>query len=215
MWTRLGLALKPTPKTPNLIRPNHPPRNQRRTRPPPSLPNAPLVSGLSIPSHSRGQELPFFTDDGTLSIPFISPDCYHCWKGGRFFARLRFTLVVGGAETRGAFPLQRSKPAAEIREALEAARERNFRHIAVGFDQGTTDLSSSVPSSSPVVAAVCLALARSLWLGAGIAPPQGSLRAIILARRCREFRRSQHDSGVTHNSAASSAPPECLQPLDQ
>ena len=36
--------------------------------------------------------------------------------------------------------MQRSKPAAEIREALEAARERNLRHIAVGFDQGATDL---------------------------------------------------------------------------
>ena len=57
------------------------------------------------------------------------------------------------------------------------------------------------------VAAVRLRVAASLRLGAGIASPQGSLRAIILARRCREFRRSHHDSGVTHNSAASSAPP--------
>jgi len=30
-----------------------------------------------------GQRRPFLTVDGTLSIPFNSPERYHWWKGGQ------------------------------------------------------------------------------------------------------------------------------------
>jgi hypothetical protein len=30
-----------------------------------------------------GERLPFLTADGTLSIPFDSPERYHWWKGGQ------------------------------------------------------------------------------------------------------------------------------------
>lgn len=54
---------------------------------------------LSVLSGNQGGEvqpavesqvrLPFFTADGTLSIPFDSPERYHWWKGGQSIAETR------------------------------------------------------------------------------------------------------------------------------
>lgn len=35
----------------------------------------------------KKERLPFFTSDGTLSIPFDSPERYHWWKGGQSVAQ--------------------------------------------------------------------------------------------------------------------------------
>jgi hypothetical protein len=50
------------------------------------------------------QKLPFLTGDGTLSIPFDSPECYHWWKpdGKRLTVReIRAEVLAGGQQARG------------------------------------------------------------------------------------------------------------------
>lgn len=42
-----------------------------------------------------GEKLPFLTADGTLSIPFDSPERYHWWKGGQSIAETRNELRAG------------------------------------------------------------------------------------------------------------------------
>jgi hypothetical protein len=44
-----------------------------------------------------GEKLPFLTADGTLSIPFGSPERYHWWKGGQSIAETRKELRAGVA----------------------------------------------------------------------------------------------------------------------
>ena len=39
-----------------------------------------------VPSVPNGERLPFLTADGTLSIPFDSPERYHWWKNGQSVA---------------------------------------------------------------------------------------------------------------------------------
>jgi hypothetical protein len=46
-----------------------------------AVPSVPEQEGAS--STPKKQKLPFFTSDGTLSIPFDSPERYHWWKGGQ------------------------------------------------------------------------------------------------------------------------------------
>jgi len=48
----------------------------------PSVPTAVAAE----PPITAGERLPFLTADGTLSIPFDSPERYHWWKGGQSIA---------------------------------------------------------------------------------------------------------------------------------
>jgi len=41
-----------------------------------------------------GQRRPFLTVDGTLSIPFNSPERYHWWKGGQSVAQTLIEVRV-------------------------------------------------------------------------------------------------------------------------
>ena len=50
------------------------------------------------PAEDGGARLPFFTADGTLSIPFDSPERYHWWKGGQSIAETRSELRAGVAD---------------------------------------------------------------------------------------------------------------------
>lgn len=51
----------------------------------PSVPTAVAAEPLS----AAGQRLPFLTADGTLSIPFDSPERYHWWRDGQSIAQTR------------------------------------------------------------------------------------------------------------------------------
>ena len=46
-----------------------------------------LVEGV------RGVRTPYFTPDGTLVIPFDSPERFHWWKGGQSIAETRAEIA--------------------------------------------------------------------------------------------------------------------------
>lgn len=45
-----------------------------------------VLSSESVPNTPKKPKLPFFTADGSLSIPFGSPERYHWWKDGQSVA---------------------------------------------------------------------------------------------------------------------------------
>jgi hypothetical protein len=47
-----------------------------------------------VPIQDKPLRLPFITADGTLSIPFDSPERYHWWKGGQSVATTRAEVVA-------------------------------------------------------------------------------------------------------------------------
>ena len=50
-----------------------------------AVPSVPSF-GVEKPPTAAGERLPFLTADGSLSIPFDSPERYHWWKGGQTIA---------------------------------------------------------------------------------------------------------------------------------
>jgi hypothetical protein len=66
--------------------------------PVPSVPDKTFVPGsLSNTLSQLNQRPPFFTSDGTLVIPFDSPERFHWWKGGQSVALTREELRKGAA----------------------------------------------------------------------------------------------------------------------
>jgi hypothetical protein len=69
-----------------------------------------MVSETAVPSVPIREKLPFLTADGTLSIPFDSPERYHWWKpdGER----------LSIAETREEVRSRRSQTRREVSDAV-------------------------------------------------------------------------------------------------
>jgi hypothetical protein len=60
----------------------------------PPIPTPKLI-GFSpgVPSVPSGNRMPHFTPDGTLIIPFDSPELFHWWKGGQSLAETKAELL--------------------------------------------------------------------------------------------------------------------------
>ena len=54
-----------------------------------SEPSEPLVVASKLETDVRGVRMPHLTADGTLIIPFDSPERFHWWKGGQSVAETR------------------------------------------------------------------------------------------------------------------------------
>jgi hypothetical protein len=48
---------------------------------------------LSVPSSLTGEKLPYLLADGTLTIPFDSPERYHWWKGGQSVSQTKQEIL--------------------------------------------------------------------------------------------------------------------------
>lgn len=59
------------------------------------VPSVPSAKGGEAPQPAvGGQRLPYLMADGTLVIPFSSPERYHWWKGGQSVATTRAELLA-------------------------------------------------------------------------------------------------------------------------
>lgn len=65
----------------------------------PAVPSVPSGDGRG--NTPKEQCLPFFTADGTLVIPFASPQRYHWWSGGQTIAQTRAELLAQIHEQSG------------------------------------------------------------------------------------------------------------------
>ena len=55
----------------------------------------PSVPAVVLPPRVAGERQPFLTADGTLSIPFDSPERYHWWRGGQSVAETLAEVRAG------------------------------------------------------------------------------------------------------------------------
>ena len=64
-------------------------------QPVPSVPEKEVLSGCKagVPSVPKNKQLPYLLSDGTLVIPFNSPERYHWWKGGQSIRRTRAEMT--------------------------------------------------------------------------------------------------------------------------
>lgn len=62
------------------------------------VPSVPSASALPPQPQPPKQRMPHLLADGTLVIPFDSPERYHWWKGGQSIAQTRSEVLSAGKE---------------------------------------------------------------------------------------------------------------------